>query len=247
MNAAGLLKHYDRIADAPEAVAKLRRLILDLAVRGKLVPQDPSDEPASNLLKRNANDKTRSERLGTIRKAQFLPTPIELRPFELPEGWAWTRLGQLTNLVTSGSRDWASFYAKEGAIFVRMGNLSRGTYSLRLDHVQRVKPPQDTEGGRTRLEAGDILISITGDVGLLGLIPPDFGEAYINQHTCLVRPIAELKGRFLAEVFRSPFAQRQFNAPQRGIKNSFRLTDVTQLLIPLPPPLRAVPHRRQGR
>jgi type I restriction enzyme S subunit len=70
---------------------------------------------------------------------------------------------------------------------------------------------------------------------MLGLIPDGFGEAYINQHTAMVRPMPEMKGRFLPELFRSPFAQRQFNEPQRGIKNSFRLTDVTQFVVPLPP------------
>ena len=70
---------------------------------------------------------------------------------------------------------------------------------------------------------------------MLGLIPDNFGEAYINQHTAMVRPMDEMKGRYLPELFRSPFAQEQFNAPQRGIKNSFRLTDITQFLVPLPP------------
>ena len=70
---------------------------------------------------------------------------------------------------------------------------------------------------------------------MLGLIPEGFGEAYINQHTAMVRPMPEIKGRFLAELFRSPFAQEQFNKPQRGIKNSFRLTDVIHFVVPLPP------------
>jgi type I restriction enzyme S subunit len=116
-----------------------------------------------------------------------------------------------------------------------MGNLSRDSYQLRLNNVQRVNPPFDSEGARTKLEEGDILISITGEVGLLGLIPPDFGDAYINQHTCLVRPMDELKNRYLPEFFRSPLAQYQFNKPQRGLKNSFRLTDMTEILVPLPP------------
>ena len=116
-----------------------------------------------------------------------------------------------------------------------MGNLSKDHYRLRLDNIQRVKAPSEGEGTRTRLEAGDLLISITGDVGMLGLIPENFGEAYINQHTAMVRPMDEMKGRYLPELFRSPFAQEQFNAPQRGIKNSFRLTDITQFLVPLPP------------
>ena len=57
MNAEHLLAHFDRIANAPDAIPRLRRFVLDLAVRGKLVPQDPSDEPASELLKRIAVEK----------------------------------------------------------------------------------------------------------------------------------------------------------------------------------------------
>lgn len=70
---------------------------------------------------------------------------------------------------------------------------------------------------------------------MLGLVPEGFGEAYINQHTAMVRPMPEMRGRYLPELLRSPFAQDQFNKPQRGIKNSFRLTDVTQFVVPLPP------------
>jgi len=195
-----------------------------------------NDEPASELLNRIAAEKARLVRVGEIRKEKPLPPfSNESMPFGLPSGWEWVQLGHLSKLVTSGSRDWAEYYAEEGAIFVRMGNLSHGSYELRLNSMQRVKPPRDTEGARTRLEEGDILVSITGEVGLLGLIPPKFGEAYINQHTCVVRLMPELRNRFIPELFRSPFARDQFNAPQRGIKNSFRLTDVTEFLVPLPP------------
>ena len=153
----------------------------------------------------------------------------------IPTSWSWCRLGDLSKVVTSGSRDWAKYYSNVGAVFVRMGNLSKDHYRLRLDNIQRVNAPSDGEGTRTRLEAGDLLISITGDVGMLGLIPENFGEAYINQHTAMVRPMDDMKCRYLPELFRSPFAQQQFNAPQRGIKNSFRLTDISQFLVPLPP------------
>ena len=72
MNAERLLAHYERIADAPDAIARLRRFILDLAVRGKLVPQDPNDEPASELLKRIAAEKARLVKAGEIRKPRDL-------------------------------------------------------------------------------------------------------------------------------------------------------------------------------
>ena len=64
-----LLAHYERIADAPDAIARLRRFILDLAVRGKLVPQDPHDEPASELLKRIAKEKARLVKAGDVETA----------------------------------------------------------------------------------------------------------------------------------------------------------------------------------
>jgi type I restriction enzyme, S subunit len=64
MNAERLLEHYERIADAPNAITRLRRFILDLALRGKLVPQDTKDEPASELLKRIAAEKARLVKAG---------------------------------------------------------------------------------------------------------------------------------------------------------------------------------------
>ena len=235
-HAAFALDNFIPLTTRPDQVKALRQTILNLAVRGKLVEQDPNDEPASELLKRIAVDKSRLVKAGVIGEQKALPSVADAKTsFELPKGWVWTRLGHLSQFVTSGSRDWAKHYANEGAIFIRMGNLSKDHYHLRLDHIQRVKPPANSEGTRTRLEGGDICISITGDVGMLGLIPEGFGESYINQHTAMVRPMPEMKGRYLAEMFRSPFAQEQFNEPQRGIKNSFRLTDVTQFAVPLPP------------
>ena len=231
-----LFADFDRLIQSSESVHRLRRFILDLAVRGKLAPQDPNDEPASELLKRIAAEKARLVKARKAKREKALP-PIseDQTKVTLPTGWFWCRLGNLSKLVTSGSRGWAKYYSREGAIFVRMGNLSKENYRLRLDHIQHVKPPSNREGTRTQLDTGDLLISITGDVGMLGLIPENFGEAYINQHTAMVRPVDEMKGHYLAEFFRSPFAQDQFNAPQRGIKNSFRLTDITQFLVPLPP------------
>ncbi len=221
------------LAGASNGIKKLRELILELAVRGKLVPQDASDEPASELLKRIAEEKAR---LGKLKKQKPLAQIDEDEaPFDLPNSWQWGRLGDLSELITSGSRDWAQHYSDEGAIFVRMGNLSRRSYALRLGSIQRVSPPKDGEGSRTKLEPDDLLLSITGEVGLLGLIPEEFGEAYINQHVCLIRFVRSIRGRFLPEALRSPLAYEQYEAPQRGIKNSFRLSDVSKILVPLPP------------
>jgi type I restriction enzyme S subunit len=228
--------HLPLLVGAPNGVKKLRELILELAVRGKLVAQNLDDEPADELLTRIAIKKSRLVIAGIVNK----PKPSknisnQELPFQLPKSWAWTRLGNLTELVTSGSRDWAKYYSESGAIFVRMGNLSKQSYELRLNNVQRVFPPKYEEGGRTKLEAGDLLISITGEVGLLGLVPENFGEAYINQHVSLVRFVLEARSRYFPEFLRSPFAYAQYEAPQRGVKNSFRLGDISELMVPVPP------------
>src|ERR1700732_1849929 len=101
MNAEGLLAHYEQIADAPDAIARLRRFILDLAVRGKLVPQDPNDEPAVELLKRIAAEKERLVEAGEIKvrnvAARGRDEPIA---FDCPMGWAVTDLGEVSLKIT---------------------------------------------------------------------------------------------------------------------------------------------------
>ena len=98
-----LLPHFDLLATAPGGVARLRELILTLAVQGKLVPQDPSDEPASVLLQRIRAEKDRLIAAGKIKRDKPLP-PIadEEKPFELPVGWAFCRLGNLLLSIRSG-------------------------------------------------------------------------------------------------------------------------------------------------
>ncbi|ENO1893791.1 restriction endonuclease subunit S [Vibrio vulnificus] len=229
-------EHFDTLFTTEQSIDQLKQTILQLAVMGKLVPQDPNDEPAAKLLERIAEEKAQLVKEKKIKKQKALPLIAEdEKPFELPNGWEWCRVNDISLFTTSGSRDWARYYSESGALFVTMGNLSRGSYDLRMDNLRYVKPPIDGEGSRTKLEPHDLLISITGDVGNLGLIPEGFGEAYINQHTCLLRFMPECRDKFFPELMRSPFAKLQFDAPQRGIKNSFRLSDVGEMVIPLPP------------
>lgn len=229
-------QHFDVLFTTEDSIDQLKQTILQLAVMGKLVKQDPNDEPASKLLERIVNEKEQLIKDGKIKKQKPLsPIAEEEKLFELPCGWQWCRVWNIAHIITSGSRDWAKYYAEDGAIFVTMGNLSRGHYQLRLDNVRYVNPPRNSEGNRTRLEENDLLISITGDVGNLGLIPKDFGEAYINQHTAMLRFMPECQNKFFPELMRSPIAKLQFDAPQRGIKNSFRLGDVGEMVIPIPP------------
>ncbi|UPT37850.1 restriction endonuclease subunit S [Pseudomonas amygdali pv. loropetali] len=111
------------LAGAPNGIKKLRELILELAVRGKLVPQDPSDEPASELLKRIAEEKTRLVAEGKIKKQKQLPArDAEDQAFDMPAGWAWARLADVVNVLNGRA------YKKEelldaGTPVLRVGNL----------------------------------------------------------------------------------------------------------------------------
>ncbi|WP_420024081.1 restriction endonuclease subunit S (plasmid) [Cereibacter azotoformans] len=94
MNADQLLRLFDRVSEAEDAVPRMRRFVLDLAVRGKLVPQEPGDEPASELLKRIEREKVRLVKAGEIRKPKAIENP-EQAPFDLPAKWAWSNITSL--------------------------------------------------------------------------------------------------------------------------------------------------------
>ncbi|EAN8842226.1 restriction endonuclease subunit S, partial [Salmonella enterica] len=100
-NWARISEHFDTLFTTEASIAALKQTILQLAVMGKLVPQDPNDEPASELLKRIAQEKAQLVKDGKMKKQKPLP-PIsdEEKPFELPIGWEWCRLGECINLIS---------------------------------------------------------------------------------------------------------------------------------------------------
>ena len=101
MNAEQLLQHFERISEAPDAIKRLRRFILDLAVRGKLVEQEPSEEPAAELLKRIAAEKARLVKAGEIKAVK----PYERRDssnLKLPDGWLMVSLAEIVNRHLGG-------------------------------------------------------------------------------------------------------------------------------------------------
>ena len=91
-----LLELYDRVAEAPDALERLRKFVLDLAVRGKLVEQDPEDEPAEELLERIAAEKERLVKTGAIRKPQAVSSldPEDIA-YPAPDGWVWSQIAQI--------------------------------------------------------------------------------------------------------------------------------------------------------
>ena len=153
------------------------------------------------------------------------------------EGWEMVRLKDIAERITSGSRGWAEYYSDEGDIFLRITNLTRKSVNPDLSDIQRVSPPPSAEGTRTKVQAGDVLISITADLGVIGCIPSGFPDAYINQHIALVRltPNTALP-YWVASYLVSPTGQSQFrrlNDP--GAKAGLNLESIRQLIVPLPP------------
>ncbi|MGY0145208.1 restriction endonuclease subunit S [Edwardsiella tarda] len=174
-------------------IKKLRELILELAVRGKLVPQDPSDEPASVLLERIAAERVRLVKEGKIKKPKALPEiSEEEKPFELPEGWQWCRLGSLIPQFQNG----ASSRGDSGGIpitVLRLADIKNWKVSL-VD--TRTLPIDAKSIDKYSLEKGDILIiRVNGSSDIVGRFigcDESYNAIYCDHF---------IRMRFLVEVF----------------------------------------------
>ena len=152
----------------------------------------------------------------------------------LLDTWKEVAADSLFEYVTSGSRGWAKYYDESGAVFIRMGNLDHGTIELDFSDIQHVKLPNKAEGQRSRIRKNDILISITADVGMVGLVRNDDFEGYINQHIALVRFQNPVQGRFMAWYLRSEYGQKDLLKNKRGGgKLGLGLDDIRDTPVPI--------------
>lgn len=149
--------------------------------------------------------------------------------------WKDKSAEELFTYVTSGSRGWAKYYAERGSIFIRMGNLSHKSIELDFSNIQYVLLPHRTEGQRTRLQKNDILISITADIGMVGIFRDDTAEAYINQHIALARPSTNENAEFIAWYLISDAGLSQLKKKQRGTtKVGLGLDDIRSIHLKMP-------------
>ena len=240
---------------------RYRAAVLKPAFEGRLVSPEAKlaraegrdYEPASVLLKRVLAERRQRWEEGELARMEaagktptnekwkakytepIAPDTAALPP--LPEGWCWATSDQLFWFVTSGSRGWAKYYSDSGALFLRIGNLNRENVALDLATVQRVRVPEGSERVRTRVAPGDILISITADVGMIGVVGKKLGEAYINQHVGLARAVSCIHVPYVAWFLASrEGGQRQFAALRRGAtKAGLGLNDIRSISVPLAP------------
>lgn len=156
----------------------------------------------------------------------------------VPSGWKSKEIGDISLNITSGSRDWAQYYSENGSKFIRMTNLNRDGINLLLDDLKYVKVSNDSaDGKRTSLESGDILISITAELGKIGLVPENFGEAFINQHTALIRIDKNLAdSKFIAYQLSSSKLNKIINSyNDAGAKAGLNLPTIKSIPILYPP------------
>lgn len=155
----------------------------------------------------------------------------------LPVGWQASHTKRLLRFITSGSRGWAEYYAEQGDIFLRIGNLTRATIDLDLSDLKYVAlPAKAAEGKRTRLRPGDMLVSITADLGSIAVVPALDKPAYISQHIALCRPKEGVYPRWLGYAMVSPQAKRQLmNSGYGGTKIQLSLDDVRNVWQAVPP------------
>ena len=156
-----------------------------------------------------------------------------------PSDWEAKQLRDFQPFVTSGSRGWAAYYSEIGAPFIRITNLSRESIYPDLADTRYVSvPPNDVEGIRTRLRTGDVLISITADIGIVGYVSDEIPTpAYINQHIALVRfnPL-EVCPKYISYFLASGDSQKAFQAlTDSGAKSGKNLTTVSNIWAALPP------------
>lgn len=141
---------------------------------------------------------------------------------------------EMSSLVTSGSRGWAQYYADTGARFIRITDLTRDGIKLKNDSIQYVVLPDKAEGKRSRLIGGDVLVSITADLGSIALIPDSIEEAYINQHIAMVRYNNPAQGEFMAWYLRSEWGQKDLLKNKRGGgKLGLGLDDIRDTPVPV--------------
>jgi type I restriction enzyme, S subunit len=214
MNAEMLLTHFNRISDAPDAASRLREFILGLAVRGKLVEQNPKDEAAAGLLARIQVERVQLAKDGQIPKLQPIARiDVDELPFPAPSGWAWTRLASICMRIHYGFTASANNSLKDVRL-LRITDIQNNNVNW-----QNVPGCEIAEGEipHFRLLAGDILIARTGGtIGKTFLVRQIPVTAVFASYLIRVQKASELYDRYLKLFLESPVYWKQLQEGARG-------------------------------
>lgn len=228
-----LLEEFSTIFDRPEKVKKLREYILSLAVRGKLVPQDESDEPASVLLNRIREEKERLVREKKIKNEKPLPEISEDEiPYELPDGWEWVRLNEIVSILGDGLHGTPVYSDTGEYYFVNGNNLNKGrieikanTKKVELSEFEKYKKP---------LNENTMFISINGTLGNLAFYNNE--KIILGKSACYFNLLNDINKMYMFWMLKSGYVVEYLNSMATGttIKN-VSLKSMKLLSISLPP------------
>jgi type I restriction enzyme, S subunit len=230
--------HFDLLLDRPEAVDALEQTILQLAVRGLLVPQDPQDEPASELLKKIRAEKDKLIVEGKIKRDKPLPPIAEdEQPFALPSGWQWVRFDELIHplkpiaygVLVPGPD------VETGIPFVRIADLSLDSPAVKPE--KSISPEVDAQFQRTRLDGGEILMGVVGSIGKLGVAPETWAGANIARAICRIVPADSGLNEFVLFLLQTQFMQESFAGDTRTLAQpTLNVGLIRAAMTPVPPP-----------
>ncbi|EEI4526387.1 restriction endonuclease subunit S [Salmonella enterica] len=211
-NWARISEHFDTLFTTEPSIEALKQTILQLAVMGKLVPQDPNDEPASELLKRIAQEKAQLVKDGKIKKQKPLP-PIsdKEKPFEVPEGWEWCKFG-LTSEFINGDRGSnypnKNEYVVHGIPWINTGHIEKnGTLSITDMNFITEKKFNELRSGK--IQSGDLVYCLRGATfGKTAFVKP-YESGAIASSLMIIRPFIREMGEYIYNYLISPFGRSQ--------------------------------------
>nr|WP_248280344.1 restriction endonuclease subunit S [Marinomonas sp. UCMA 3892] len=156
-------------------------------------------------------------------------------PVTNPKGWDIRPLEDCLEFLTSGSRGWAQYYSDQGSKFIRIQNVSKNR--LLLEDMAYVNAPDGAESTRTRVQIGDVLLSITADLGRSAVVNDEIAGGHINQHLALLRVNqSKINSRFLSAYLSSDGGVKQFQMKNKSaVKAGLNFNDIRTLMIPIPP------------
>jgi type I restriction enzyme, S subunit len=228
-----LIEGFQLLATAPEGTARLRELILSLSVMGKLVPQDPSDEPADALLKEIRTEKDRLIAEGKIRRDKPLPEIAdEEKPFALPAGWAWARMQQISDARLGKMLDKAK---NSGKPYPYLRNTNVQWHRFDLEDVKVINL-EAHELDEYRLRSGDLLICEGGEPGRCAIWREQQQEMYFQKALHRVRPLRGILPEYLALCLENDAKSLRLEQYFTGatIKH-FAGQELARYCVPLPP------------
>ena len=235
--AANLLEEFfDTAFAAPDGIAKLRELILTLAMQGKLVEQDPNDPPASELLKEIEAERKRQIKAGGIKKQKALPTIDQPdTSYVLPESWTWTRLGTIGNIFNGNSinaREKETKYAgANGFPYIATKDVGYGLDAL--DYKNGIYIPESAEKFKIAHQGAVLICAEGGSAGKkCGITEQDicFGNKLFANEL-----FGGIPSKFILYLYLSPIFRESFNVAMTGIIGGVSITKILELPVPLPP------------